>query len=309
MMETLSNALSMLMGEISPSAAAAPAGGPGIVDSAVPQSPLILFLLAVGTCVSAVCLFFVIARMVAGQDRRRGIGLQDTPARHNRINPVVALLPYITMALIAAGAAWILQRSLAMGRLQSHTAAGLIGEAVLLMASLGVARLGFPLGLRRGMGLSMRHWFYDTLRGIIGYLAILPVCVAVLVACTAAFQRMGLPLPEHEMVKAAKTLPAAWLVVVFAVTTVLAPLAEEVFFRGVVQSMLRRYLRSPWAAILASSVIFALVHAPLWQTVLPLFVFAIALGYNYERTGRLWASILMHALFNLVFLIGALTQS
>ena len=31
----------------------------------------------------------------------------------------------------------------------------------------------------------------------------------------------------------------------------------------------------------------------------PLFVLSMCIGYVYERTGKLWSSITLHALFNL----------
>ena len=59
-----------------------------------------------------------------------------------------------------------------------------------------------------------------------------------------------------------------------------------------------------WAAILATSFLFAIVH-PIWMAP-AIFVLSIALGYAYERTGNLWVPILIHAAFNtsstLVFL-------
>jgi membrane protease YdiL (CAAX protease family) len=60
-------------------------------------------------------------------------------------------------------------------------------------------------------------------------------------------------------------------------------------------------------AILLTSFLFASVH-PLWSFPI-IFLLALALGYAYERTGNLWVSITMHAMFNsvstLLFLLGA----
>jgi membrane protease YdiL (CAAX protease family) len=78
---------------------------------------------------------------------------------------------------------------------------------------------------------------------------------------------------------------------------VVSPLAEEVFFRGMLQTLLLSFLRSRWLAIVVTSLLFALPHEPLYA--LPaLFVLAIFLGYAYERSGCLWPPILMHVLFN-----------
>jgi membrane protease YdiL (CAAX protease family) len=51
-----------------------------------------------------------------------------------------------------------------------------------------------------------------------------------------------------------------------------------------------------WAAILVTSLLFAAVH-PAW-TWPPILILALCLGYAYERTGNLWTSMTMHAMFN-----------
>jgi ABC-2 type transport system permease protein len=55
-----------------------------------------------------------------------------------------------------------------------------------------------------------------------------------------------------------------------------------------------------WPAIVATSAIFALMHGGIAQphAIPALFTLSLALGWVYERTGRLTAPIVMHALFN-----------
>jgi membrane protease YdiL (CAAX protease family) len=48
--------------------------------------------------------------------------------------------------------------------------------------------------------------------------------------------------------------------------------------------------------------LFAAVHGQV-AFFPPLFVLAIGLGYLYERTGNLWATICAHSLFNAVQLL------
>jgi membrane protease YdiL (CAAX protease family) len=51
-----------------------------------------------------------------------------------------------------------------------------------------------------------------------------------------------------------------------------------------------------WVAILITSVCFAAMHEA-W-TAPAIFVLSLALGYVYERSGNLWASMTVHMLFN-----------
>lgn len=77
---------------------------------------------------------------------------------------------------------------------------------------------------------------------------------------------------------------------------VLAPLWEELIFRGLFFGL----LRSRWgtlAALVFSSVVFAGYHFSL-TAFLPLFFVSMAFGYVYSRTRSIYYSILSHALFN-----------
>ncbi len=80
------------------------------------------------------------------------------------------------------------------------------------------------------------------------------------------------------------------------VVVVLAPIAEEIVFRGVLLPSLDRH----WGvrvAVVGSSALFALMHVTPYAIV-PIFVFALALGVLFVRTGSLWVCIVAHVLFN-----------
>ncbi|NNF43097.1 MAG: CPBP family intramembrane metalloprotease [Phycisphaerales bacterium] len=100
-----------------------------------------------------------------------------------------------------------------------------------------------------------------------------------------------------------------WVMSILAITAV--PLLEELLYRALVQGGLRRAGASPWLAIFITSVLFAGMHAT--NTTLPalslLFLLSLGFGWVYERTGRLTASIVMHAAFNLANLMLAVASS
>lgn len=64
-----------------------------------------------------------------------------------------------------------------------------------------------------------------------------------------------------------------------------------------------------WArrAIIGTSVLFAMVHANVWPTPIPLLVLGLALGWAAHRTRSLIAPITLHALFNGVATLMLLT--
>jgi membrane protease YdiL (CAAX protease family) len=63
---------------------------------------------------------------------------------------------------------------------------------------------------------------------------------------------------------------------------------------------LRVHSRQHVQAILASSALFAAVHAHVWPSPVPLIVLAIGLGYLYLRTRSLLGPIIVHGMFNAV---------
>jgi len=97
----------------------------------------------------------------------------------------------------------------------------------------------------------------------------------------------------------------AGLIMVFLALVVLAPLTEEVLFRG----FILQGLRSRWAFLpsaLLTSVVFGTAHlmggsqgaALLWVAGLDTLVLSMVLCYLREKTGGLWAGIGLHALKN-----------
>ncbi|XP_027103657.1 uncharacterized protein [Coffea arabica] len=80
------------------------------------------------------------------------------------------------------------------------------------------------------------------------------------------------------------------------VVAVCAPIWEEVVFRGFLLPSLTKYM-PVWSSILVSSVAFALAHFNV-QRMLPLIFLGIVMGVVFARTRNLFASILLHSLWN-----------
>lgn len=79
---------------------------------------------------------------------------------------------------------------------------------------------------------------------------------------------------------------------------VIAPLAEEIVFRGII---LRKFLHSLPAvrAVVLSAIIFSCAHMDPLQ-MLPAFGAGLLLGWLYLETGNLWVCIVFHSASNLV---------
>ncbi len=89
-----------------------------------------------------------------------------------------------------------------------------------------------------------------------------------------------------------------WGVVQSAFTAiVVAPIAEELLFRGLLLETVTRYSRSAWVGIALSAVAFGMIHDQP-QDKLPLITMGLILGYVRVRWGSLERCMLIHALFN-----------
>ncbi len=78
---------------------------------------------------------------------------------------------------------------------------------------------------------------------------------------------------------------------------IIAPLWEEVVFRGVLYPFCKAHL-GRWPALITTGLLFGAIHGHL-PSFLPLALLGVVLGLAYERTGSLWSPILLHTFFNL----------
>lgn len=125
----------------------------------------------------------------------------------------------------------------------------------------------------------------------------------------------GIPFPsglaqwmkeqEEEAAKSIKALLSrhsiqdlAWNIISIAG---LAAVGEELLFRGMVQRLLIKWFKSPWAGILVAAFLFSAMHVQFYGF-LPRFVLGILLGAVYWYSGSLWTAILAHFVYD-AFLI------
>lgn len=76
----------------------------------------------------------------------------------------------------------------------------------------------------------------------------------------------------------------------------MAPLFEEIMFRGFLLPSLTRYV-PVWGSIILSAFLFAIAHMSLSE-VLPLMTLGIILGFVYVKSRNLLAPMLLHSLWN-----------
>lgn len=178
------------------------------------------------------------------------------------------------------------------------------------------------------------HWS-DLRLGLIASLFILPPVLQL-----ATLLDRWVPY-KHSVLDAVKEHPTlgVFLAMTFS-AAIMAPLFEEFMFRALLQGGAERFTRRvtlmrqafeaqpelteapkiserissrevrhwPWGPVMISSATFALMHLGQGAAPIALFVLAVALGYLYRQTGRLWPCIIVHFVLNAFSMIGLALQ-
>lgn len=106
--------------------------------------------------------------------------------------------------------------------------------------------------------------------------------------------KIRLPLNHREMI------------LFFFIGGMIGPVAEEIFFRGILYGFFRRW--GVLIALVISTLLFVMVHPMGSRIPLPQAVGGILFAWSYERTGNLLTPITIHVLGNMaIFTLSMLT--
>lgn len=112
----------------------------------------------------------------------------------------------------------------------------------------------------------------------------------------------SLDLAQDQEIVFTQAKAVGEIALAFVALVVIAPIVEEIVFRGfMLPTFAKKFGWRP--AVLMTSLLFGLVH---WQLNVGIitFIMGLLLAWLYKKTGSLWPAILFHSLKNLVaFLI------
>ncbi|GAA3856367.1 CPBP family intramembrane metalloprotease [[Pseudomonas] carboxydohydrogena] len=201
-----------------------------------------------------------------------------------------ALMTYLV--LIAALGLWMVQTPSEQAALR-----GIVGMGVNGIAGVAALLAAFALRLRDfhafGFRMTKPKWLAAG-----AALGIFAFGLSFLIEA-AYFRFITEPNTQADFQAAASggTLSLLALLLAGAVFT---PFGEEVVFRGVIASALNRY--GPWAGVVGSASIFAVVHGPS-VILLDAFMVGILTGLLFRKTGSLWPPFAIHAVYNALHLL------
>ncbi len=246
--------------------------------------------------------------------RGRGDPLRGSPIRANRLSLLlvwvcflVNLLGWTIGAQVAMLAAPAGLGEEALRSWRALLAANLM-QVLIVPCCLVVAGWAFRSGWR-GFAIGRRAIRSELVCALGGWLAALCLCNLVSLA-TMSLIRLLRPtfiFPDHTVFKLLNEPSATASMRALAIggALILAPVGEELFFRGILQTGIKKLvprrwgsMRHRWIAIASTALLFAFMHTATPHHVAALAAFGVVLGYLYERRGSLAVPILVHMLFN-----------
>jgi membrane protease YdiL (CAAX protease family) len=201
---------------------------------------------------------------------------------------------WAVLAAVVAGGTLLAVRFGFPGVLAAHRAAVgavLVVEAyATLLAALLIAfggwrgvrdQLGFRFTAFRHLGLALVAWITALIVGV---------------AATALLSPLLGPPRSNATDLLGRSFDPLFVALIVPTVCILAPICEELLFRGAIFGWLRSRLPVPVAAVISAAV-FAGAHLllPLFPE---LFVFGLAAALVYQRTGSTLNSFVMHATQN-----------
>lgn len=208
---------------------------------------------------------------------------------------ILGIFTILLLAFLTASAVDLLTHDRVEERLQKMLMAGAVQLAALLglFAFLKV----FPKKFSAPFNGTSMGWAEAFKISLYTFLIMIPVFWPLAGAWKLFIEYFHLPAQQQEPVLWLAEAESLTLLLTMTVATiVLAPLTEELLFRGCLYRFLKSKLPLVFALLL-SGVLFALVHFNL-LSLLPLFFLGVILAYAYERTGSIKVPILIHGIFN-----------
>ena len=182
------------------------------------------------------------------------------------------------------------------------TTAQLAGSALLQLQLAACLLLGLKL-VRRLPLLELFGLRQQSLAKVVvwAFAGLVLTIIAMQVTSVAVLQWvLGMEMPKETdqvLVQAFKqSHDVMFRLVLAGSAAVVAPLTEELYYRGLIYGFTRRFTGTV-PAMLLSAAIFSLAHVNV-MAALPLFVFGVGLAFAYERSRSLAVPVLMHMLFN-----------
>lgn len=180
--------------------------------------------------------------------------------------------------------AWLDHHVIALGHTLLIDAVAVAGVGWLFL------RLGFRVGGEQGIGPSVRF-------ALVSYATFLPLVIGLALAVAATVQALGHdPAPQAIFTLYLSETRTPVLSGLILLVGLAGPVAEELFFRGLLYGWLRNRI-GVFRGLAVTALLFAGLHADA-VAFLPILGLGFLFGWVYEKSGSLLAPISAHILHN-----------
>lgn len=259
-------------------------------------------------------LFLIAVLMMAGAAAASGAAQASGPSAPGSVrdSAIASLANYGAQLLLMAGIWWALSDTLARRPSGKPGGAGVQAADSQLIARVHVSA-ALPADAPAPMGRARAAAF-----GALAMAISWPLTQAAgVVASTVQQSISGTSAPQtaHRTLEAlGQSGDPLWIAVTALVAVLMAPIVEEILYRGALQQALNGIGMPRTLSMLGASALFALAH---WGSLVAgseagaltmLLLLGLVFGWTYERTGSMWAPFAAHAAFNAANLAIFLTQ-
>ncbi len=260
---------------------------------------LLAFYLMMGF-LGVVILLVLIISWLTSEARPKRRPAPEVPWHLVDVTEAVVALVFLMVCLSMAAAG--LHSIFGTGAYSETVGALLVAAAYILTVVGTLGLIIYRIGLTRSywqlLGVRLRNIPGQIGQGIAGYAVFVGLLAAVLVAIRMLGFDGVMPLAQGPTELLTEARNPATLAIYFVLVALIAPVLEELIFRGFVYPGLRRIMPVAPAA-LGSALIFAAVHitAPVGGLAVIVLV-GIVLACLYERTHSILSSIVAHSMYN-----------
>ena len=243
-------------------------------------------------------LFLMAVLMVAGAAAASGAMQlsRASEADSLRESVIASLANYGTQLLLMAGIWWALSETLTRRAVDQPSADA---RSAIAMGVRGARPDGASAPVSRARAAAV---------GALAMAIAWPLVQAAgVIASTVQRSVTGADVPDaaHRTLESmGQSGDPLWVAVMGVVAVALAPLVEEILYRGALQQALKGIGVPRMLALMCASALFALAH---WGILVAgaeagalsmLVILGLVFGWTYERTGSMWAPFAAHAAFN-----------
>lgn len=210
---------------------------------------------------------------------------------------VLILINVLALLMKAFGQEWLLFLIKLLPGGETELNKLLLGSLIqtfLFLLFIGILVLGKYRISIKNLGLvktRFGHWLkVGIINGVILFFAVL--LMGAIISWFSPVEIKPQPIAEIIM-----TAESKWeMVVPFIVASIMAPISEELYFRGFLYPAFRKKIGIRWG-ILVTSIIFGGLHFDLVRMI-PLAFGGIWLNWLYEKSGSIYSSIIAHSVWN-----------